>query len=82
MKILLAPTLPLETQSYNKKWHELKKVLRIYTAKELFLPEDDFQNSSTKIHPDFRGLETNQRHEIETFVHALLYVPFCTFECL
>ena len=82
MKILLAPTLPLETQSYNKKWHELKKVLRIYTAKELFLLEDDFQNSSTKIHPDFRGLETNQRHEIETFVQALLYVPFCTFECL
>ena len=39
-------------------------------SKELFLPKNDFQNSSTKIfpknHPDIGGLETNQRHEIQT----------------
>ena len=38
--------------------------------KELFLPKNDFQNSSTKIfakkHPDCGGLETNRRHEIQT----------------
>ena len=37
---------------------------------ELFLPENDFQNSSTKVskkkYLDFRGLEINRRHEIQT----------------
>ena len=41
---------------------------------ELFLPEKDFQISSRKFfpkkHPDFRGLETNQRHEIHALVHV------------
>ena len=35
---------------------------------ELCLPENDFQTSSTKNfpkHPDFGGLETNRRHEIQ-----------------
>ena len=36
------------------------------SSKELFLPENDFQTSSTKFfskkHPDFGGLETKQRH--------------------
>ena len=39
-------------------------------SKELFLPKSDFQNRSTKFflkkHPDFGGLETNQRLEIQT----------------
>ena len=39
-------------------------------SRELFLPENDFQTSSTKIfqkkHLDFGGLETNRRHEIHT----------------
>ena len=38
--------------------------------RELFLPENDFKTCSTvnfpKKHPDFGGLETNQRHEIQT----------------
>ena len=47
-------------------------------SKELFLPKTDFQNSSTKIfpkkHPDFGGLETNRRHEIQKFfAHAILH---------
>ena len=37
---------------------------------EYFLPENDFQSSSTKIfpkkYPDFGGLETNENHEIKT----------------
>ena len=37
---------------------------------ELFLPENDFQTSFAvnfpKNHPDFGGLETNQRLEIQT----------------
>ena len=47
----------------------------------LFLPENDFQNSSTKIFQnknlDFGGLETNQRNEIQNYVffaHALLHM--------
>ena len=39
-------------------------------TKELFLPKNDFKNSTTlnfpKRHPDFGDLETNQRHEIQT----------------
>ena len=38
--------------------------------RELFVPENDFKTCSTvnfpKKHPDFGGLETNQRHEIRT----------------
>ena len=49
-------------------------------CRELFLPENDFQTSSTQIFPKkhlhFGGLETNQRHEIQIrfFSHALLYM--------
>ena len=39
-------------------------------SRELLLPENDFQTSSAvnfqKKHPDFGGLETNWRHEIQT----------------
>ena len=39
-------------------------------SRDLFLPESDFKPSSTvnflRKHPDFRGLETNRRHEIQT----------------
>ena len=38
--------------------------------RELFLSENDFKTCSTvnfpKIHPDFGGLETNERHKIQT----------------
>ena len=37
---------------------------------ELFLSENDFQTSSSKVfpkkYPDFGGLETSLRHEIQT----------------
>ena len=50
-------------------------------SKELFLPKTDFQNSSTKFfpkqHPDFGGLETNRRHEIQRFLaHILLHIEY------
>ena len=38
--------------------------------RELFLPENDFKTCSTvnlpKKHQDFGGLETNQRHKVQT----------------
>ena len=38
--------------------------------RELFLPENDFKTCSTenllKRHPDIGGLQTNQKHEIQT----------------
>ena len=40
--------------------------------RELFIPENDFKTSSTvnfsKKHPDCGGLETNWRHEIQTWI--------------
>ena len=39
-------------------------------SRELFLTENDFKTSSAKHfpkkHPDFGGLKTNRRHEIQT----------------
>ena len=39
-------------------------------SRELFLPENDCRTTSTKNfpkkHPDFGGLETDQKHEIQT----------------
>ena len=39
-------------------------------SRELFLPGNDFQTGFAvnfpKKHPDFGGLETNRRHEIQT----------------
>ena len=39
-------------------------------SRDLFLPESDFKTSSAvnfpKKHPDFGGLETNQKHETQT----------------
>ena len=48
--------------------------------RELFLPENDFQTSSTKNSPKkhvyFGGLETNRRHEIQTWFlfHISFYI--------
>ena len=48
--------------------------------KELFLSENDFKTCSTvnfpEKHPDFGGLEANQRHEIQTwiFFHMAFYI--------
>ena len=40
------------------------------TTRDLFLPESNFRSSSAvnfpKIHPDFGGLEMNQRHEMNS----------------
>ena len=44
-------------------------------TRDLFLPESNFRSSSAvkfpKIHPDFGGLETNQRHETQTMTFFL-----------
>ena len=49
------------------------------SSRELFLPENDFQNSSIvnfpKQHPEFEGLEINQRHEIQTWI--FLHMQWC-----
>ena len=49
--------------------------------RDLFLPENDFKTCSAvnfpKKHPDFGGLETNRRHEIQTgifFFHMPFYI--------
>ena len=49
--------------------------------RELFLPENDFQTCSAvnfpEKNPDFGGLETNRRHEIQTQI--FFHMPF-TYE--
>ena len=51
------------------------------SSRELFLPENDCWTSSTKKfpkeHPDFGGLETNRRHEIQTW---FLFTCSSTYE--
>ena len=53
---------------------------KTWGSEELFLPENNFQNSSTKKfpkkHPDCGGLETNRRQEIQTciFLHMPYYI--------
>ena len=48
---------------------DCQKIKKKGGPRDLFLPENDFQNSSTKKfpkkRPNFEGLETNQRHEIQ-----------------
>ena len=49
---------------------DCEKIKKTEGYRELFLPENDFQTSPVvnfpKKHPDFGGLETNPRHEIQT----------------
>ena len=58
----------LKTFDSSRPYGKLLENQKTGGSKELFLHENDFQNSSTKNitkkHPDFGGLETNQRHEI------------------
>ena len=58
----------LNTFDSSRPYGKLLENQKTGGSKELFLHENDFQNSSTKNitkkHPDFGGLETNQRHEI------------------
>ena len=54
----------------SRPYKRLLQIQKTGGSRELFLPENDFQTSSTvnfsKKYPDFGGLETNQRHEIQT----------------
>ena len=70
--------------AYSSKTHQIKSLNSLDTSRsykkllenqktggsrDLFLPENYFQASSTKNfsknYPDFAGLETNPRHEIQ-----------------
>ena len=59
---------PYSSRPYGRLLENQKTV----GSRELFPPENDFQNSSTKIfqkkHSDFEGPETNWRHEIQTWI--------------
>ena len=54
----------------SKSYGRLLQNPKTLASRDLFLHESDFKASSTvnfpKKHPDFRGLETNQRHETQT----------------
>ena len=51
-------------------------------SRELFLPKNNFKTCYTVSflikHPDFGGLETNQRYEIQTLI--LFYMPLHIYE--
>ena len=59
-------------------WKAVRKSKKTGGSREVFLPENDFQTSFTvnfpKKHPDFEGLETNQRHENQTWI--FFHMPF------
>ena len=54
----------------SRPYRRLFKNPKTKGSKELFLPKNTFKYSSTlnfsKRHSDFRDLENNQRHEIQT----------------
>ena len=54
----------------TKSFGRLSQNLKTGDFRELFLSENDFKTCLTvnfrKIHPDFGGLEINQRHKIQT----------------
>ena len=61
----------LNSLGSSRPYESLLENQKTVGSKELFLPKNDLQNSPTKIfpkkHPDIGGLETNRRHEIQTF---------------
>ena len=60
----------LNSLDSSRPYGRLLENQKTWGSKELFLPENGFQNSSTNIfpkrHSNFGGQETNQRHEIQT----------------
>ena len=55
---------------FSRPYRKLLENQKARGLKELFLPENDFQNISTenfpKKHPNFGGLETSWRYETQT----------------
>ena len=64
------PIQSLNSFDSSRSYGRLLENQKTGGSKELFLPKSDFQNRSTKFflkkHPDFGGLETNQRLQIQT----------------
>ena len=60
------------------KW--LLQIGKTGGSRELFMPENDFQTSSTvnfsKKYPDFGGLETNRRDEIQTWIFFQFHITY------
>ena len=60
----------LSSLDFSRTSGRLSQNLKTGGFRRLFLPENDFKTCSAKIffkkHPDFGGLEINQRHEIQT----------------
>ena len=60
----------LNSPDSSRPYGRLLQNLKARSSRDLFLLENDFQNSSTKDfpkkHSDFGGLEANWRHEIQT----------------
>ena len=60
----------LYTLDSSRSYGRLLENLKTGVSRDLFLPESDFKTSSAvnflKKHPDFGGLETNQRHDTQT----------------
>ena len=61
----------------SRSYGRLLENLKTRASRDLFLPESDFNLlyiKFSKNHPDFGGLETNQRHETQTRI--LFHIPF------
>ena len=73
---------PIKSNSLNsfRPYRRLLENQKTGGSRELFLPENDFQTRSTKYFlkkpSDFGGLETNRRHEIQTwiFFHKIFFL--------
>ena len=64
----------------SRPYKRLLQIQKRGGSRELFLPENDFQPSSTvkfsKNYRDFGGLETNRRHEIQTSICFQFHITY------
>ena len=67
----------------SKSYGRLLEYSKTGASRDLFLPESDFKTSSavnfSKKHPDFGGLETNQRQETQT---RIFFICSSTYELI
>ena len=71
------PIKALYSLDSSRSYGRLLENLKTRASRDLFLPESDFNLlyiKFSKNHPDFGGLETNQRHETQTRI--LFHIPF------
>ena len=70
----------LYSLDYSRSYGRLLENPKTGASGDLFLPESDLKTSSTvnfpKNHPDFGGLQMNQRHETQTriFFRMLFFI--------